>query len=205
MALRALLEEFSSQSMADLKHVLLDETPFVFLSRNDGDFKLKTELARFIEKCRKNNKDREYYAYSTKTVKKRLGFGWFYKIFNSVKTRDAHILELYQKRLRRKRMAKKVVVHFLPTVHLRVRPCSWLLKDLHLFANENKRASLKRMLRPEEVIPLDVCMNAIVAYRTGYPIFSFNTDYEYFLNLPHGKKSTIQYWKPEDILKNLSV
>lgn len=111
---------------------------------------------------------------------------------------------LHQKRLERRKIAKKVIGRFVSRRHLTVRPHSWKIMDLHLYANENKRATLKRPLEPQEVIPLDVCENALIAHEMRIPIFSFNGDYEHFIALP-GEASFIQYWKPEDILKQMSV
>jgi hypothetical protein len=187
-----------------MRSILIDETPFVFLTRNDGGFELKSELARFIEKCRKKNPHREYCAYSTKNVKMRLGYGWFYNA-RRFTTRNQSKRKQYQKRLERRELAKTVIVKFFTSKSLGIFSRPWKLMDLHVFANENKRESLGRQLSTSEVIPLDVCQNALIAHRTGYPVFSFNEDYQYFITLPGGKEAYLQYWKPADVLKQMSV
>lgn len=191
--------------MPRVRNVLVDETPFVFLTRDDKDFPLKVELARFLEKCDKNNAHREYCVYSTKVVKKRLGCGWLYNAIRTTMTRNAKKRLMFQKRLQRRALARNVIVRFLRRDILRVKPINWTLMDLHLFANENKSAMLKRNLFPEEVISLDLCINALIAHETGYPLFSFNEDYQYFLLMPAGKKSYMQYWKPDDVLRTMHV
>lgn len=196
-------QRYSSLVMPKVTTLLIDETPFVYLTRNDGNFDLKVELARFIEMSRKKNSKAAFKIYSTRTVKAKLGFGFFYNLKNAF-TRNANKKKLYQKRLERQEFSKTVICSFLP-VRWFFRTTVWNVMDLHLFANENKRETLKRPLLPQEVISLDMCTNALIAYRKGYPIFSFNEDYQYFIGLPLGKESPIQYWKPLDILKNLPI
>lgn len=191
--------------MANVLSVLVDETPFVFITRNDGGFELKAELARFIEKCAKNNSKAEFKVFSTKNVQKRLGYGWLYNSFQVIARKNINKSQLLQKRRERRSISKKIIVRFLSVRRLGLKPVSWKLMDLHLFANENKRASLKRLLLPQEVIPIDMCINALIAHQNNFPIFSFNEDYQYFLTMPGGKEPFLQYWKPADILKQLSV
>lgn len=197
--------KYSRREMSKIRRIILDETAFVCITRNERDFDMKPELARFIEKCRKKNPYREFQAYSTKVTQKRLGFGWFYNTIRNTFTRNTHKMGLYQKRLGRREIARKVIVQFLVPKKLKLKPKTWSLMDLHLFANENKREVLNRPLLPHEVISLDVCINALIANEYGLPLFSFNEDYQYFITLPGGKKPFIQYWKPADVLKQMSV
>lgn len=185
--------------------ILLDESPFVYLTRNDDSFALKSELARFVEKCRRKNTNREYETYSTKIAKKRLGYGLLYNIFRSTTTINQEKRRRFEKRLERRQLAKTVIVRFLGTRQIRIKPKTWCMMDLHLFANENKREALKHSLLPQEVISLDTCESALIAHETGYPLFSFNEDYEYFITIAGSKKPFIQYWKPDDILKHLPL
>ncbi len=191
--------------MPRVRCVLVDETSFVFLTRDEKDFPLKVELARFLEKCNKNNANREYRVYSTRVVKKRLGCGWMYNAIRSILTQNAKKRAMFQKRLQRRGLARNVIVRFLRRRSFRGKPVNWALMDLHLFANENKSAALKRNLTPDEVISLDLCTNALIAHQTGYPLFSFNEDYQYFLLMPAGKKSYMQYWKPDDVLHTMHI
>lgn len=204
MALAMSPHRYSSHNMVKRISVLIDETPFVYLARNDGGFGMKAELARFIEMSRKTNKHAQFEIHSTCIVKQKLGLGFFYGIKNAF-CRNQRKKKLYQKRLERQELAHGIIRSYKKPQRFSWKSSQWTLMDLHLFANENKRETLSRPLQPQEVIPLDVCMNAVIAYRTGYPLFSFNTDYQYFIGLPYGKKTTIQYWKPEDILKQLPL
>ena len=81
--------------------------------------------------------------------------------------------------------------------------CSWELMDLFLLVNEAKRNKLEKEMVPEQVIPIDTCRIALTVRKKGMPIFSFNTDFEYFCLLPYRPKPYIEYWKPENFLNTL--
>jgi hypothetical protein len=191
--------------MADRKPIIFDETAFVYLMRNSSDFTMKSELTRLLYKCQKHHNEREYDAYSTRTIKKKLGYGWLYHGWKWTFVRHQTKRRHYENQLERREFSEEIIVRFLRPHQLRTWPKSWILMDLYLFANENKRERIGRPLTPQEVIPLDMCETALIAHETGYPIFSFNEDYEYFIKLPGIKTAYLQYWKPSDILSNLPL
>ncbi len=62
--------------------------------------------------------------------------------------------------------------------------------------NELKAKNLGRQLKPEDIIPFDICINAYLAHKRNIRLVSFNMDYQYFANNLIGKQSKFLDFTP---------
>lgn len=197
------MQNVHDKKLKALKNILIDESIFVFLTRNDSEFLLKSQLSLFIEKCLIKGFHRQYKAHASYTIKNRLGDGMIYNACIRLLTRNYTNRIRYQKRQGRLHVCNAVVERYIKPSVVNYIPRRWRMMNLFITANENKRESLGRALKPTEVIPLEMCLTALIAHEYQYPIFSFYSDFEHFINSPGMKKPYLEYWNPEIILKNL--
>lgn len=191
-------------------NILIDESIFVYAKR--GGHARHTELIRFLNLSDKKNPKRKFNLVTTKVSKMRLGMPWFYHLSRSLMGFTK--IEGFDKRSRR-RLAALVHVgnaysipsrwycYFLFLIPFHRERC---LMDLHMFANEAKVKELKtasKAMNANEVIPLESCKIAQIAYEKMLPIFSFNTDFKFFCDLPNKPKQYVEYLDPETFLLHL--
>ena len=172
----------------------------------------------FLDLCDKKNKKRRYELYTTEISAKRLGMYPWYTWWGTVgRFRKGKAKGFFEKRRERMEIAKENIVYpnkfipfrpfFVEGILTRYRKKE--IMDLFMFANEAKSESIKtielgKKMKPEEVIPLEICSIARIASKKDLPIFSFNEDFQYFCKIPNKDGQYINYWKPSTFLQNLT-
>lgn len=71
--------------------------------------------------------------------------------------------------------------------------------------NELKAKKLERQLKPEEVIPFDLCINAYLAYMQNMRLVSFNMDYQYFASNLIGQSKFLDFIPAPTFIKYTSA
>lgn len=185
------------------QRIIVDESIFVLAHRSNSP--LHSQLMMFIEQSQKSNPHRTYDLYMTPLSRKRLGMYRWYQIKCYIKAFfcEDDVKQAMRKRSWRMRIAKKLILGFKRRSPREIFFRSQLM-NMFMYVNEAKSKYLEehesRRIVPEEIIPLEVCVNAQIAHRTGLPILSFNTDYKFFCHLPISPKAYLTYLYPETFL-----
>ncbi len=192
---------------ASKTHILVDETIFIYATRRNDHLGVLSNLAIFFGQSEPSKKDSKYALHLSNVSAYRLGmfpvYNFIRKYFCWKKERKV----MYAKRRERKIFAKASISRykflFLGFKFFHIKPHSWELMDLHLFANEAKRAELNRPMEINEVISMDTCKIAKIAHDNKLPILSFNTDFKYFSILPNLKKPYLEHFEAVDFLRKV--
>jgi hypothetical protein len=195
-----------------MKTILVDESVFVFANR--ADIPLYSQLMLFLGLSDSKDPQRQFSLVMADVSEARLGMYWFYHLTRYVFLGMKRI-EGFEKRKRRRKAARKHVGHawsvpmrparifasFIPGHNKRC------LMDLFLYANEARAKEFikeGKYMEPNQVIPLETCRIAQIAYQRNIPIFSFNRDFKYFCGLPNKPGKYIDYLDPDSFLPHLT-
>lgn len=192
-----------------LKSYLVDETPFVEVIGR-GNNKNIASLRQFLDLSRTRNANRKICLQMPKICKIRLGWKFIYMLKCSLRSKsrllcpDDQIRQSLFKRLRRASFAKGIVRNFPKR---RIGDYCFgreILMELFLHANEAKSRELKESgerLEPSIVIPIEICIIALITNRKKLHLLSFNPDYKYFADF-RNQPSFITFTQLDDFLEN---
>ena len=191
------------------KRYLIDETLFVYLDRENPEH--LQALTAFLDDgslVRANSKEgRAHELHMPKTSKYRLGGTWFNKLRISILAATAgkeSSLYICRKKARiRLTTIKSYVRNFHKLTFFQKSIGFWELTNLYLDANQKKSDFIKstelRPIKPNEIIPFEVCEIAMIAKNNKMILLSFNEDYR-FLMKRSGGKIVCQYQNASDFL-----
>lgn len=186
---------------------LIDESLIVYLDRQEYEY--HSQLTRFLEDGRvgRSVSNRRNIFFFARLAKFRMGA---FSLFKGVVVMKRHlyavdVVKALDKAKNRADIARNYSRSFLRYPIVKMLFGKRKLMNAFIYANENKTREIQRIygrkMRPDEVIPLEVCKVAIIAKINGLKIVSFNEDFKYLCMFPGSSTPFIQYIHPDEILK----